>query len=567
MREKLFRFQQRQIAWIAFGFVAILLLLMVRTIYVCVGNSKYLSEKALEVQQRERKIKAMRGRILDRNGVVLADNKVVCTISVIHNQIDQPEEVVKLLSEKLGMDEKTVAAKVQKLSSMERIKSNVSKEIGDEIRKEHLNGVKVDEDYKRFYPYGVLGSKVLGFTGSDNQGIIGLESLYEDILTGTEGKILTMTDARGVEVKGQAESRQEPVDGNDLQISIDVNIQLYATQLANAALINKEAKSVSILVMEVKTGEILAMVNAPEFDLNDPFVSTDQEVCNAVWRNGCINDTYEPGSIFKIITASAALEEDVVNQNSTFFCPGYIVVSDRKIRCSKTGGHGSQTFVEATANSCNPAFISLGLSLGTDRFYDYFQKFHLMKKTGIDLPGEAMTIMHKKENMKEVELATCAFGQSFQVTPIRLLTTIASLLNGGQEIVPHLALASYDKEGNVVHLFEKQAGEQLVSKETAEILHEVLEKVVDGGTGSNGAVEGYRIGGKTATSQTIPRGNGIYIASFMAFAPADDPEVIALAVVNEPKGVYYGGQVAAPIVRQLYENILPYLGIEKIQTE
>ena len=509
---------------------------------------------------------------MDCNGTVLADNKTVCTISVIHNQIEDPEEVIRILCEELDLSEEYVRQRVEKYSSMERIKSNVDKAIGDRIREYDLAGVKVDEDYKRYYPYGQLASKVLGFTGGDNQGIIGLEVIYEEYLEGKPGTILTMTDARGIEVEAAGERRIEPVNGNDLCISMDLNIQTYATQLATQACAAKQADSVSIIVMNPQNGEILAMVNVPEFDLNDPFALPEgtpedisgeekQNLLNGIWRNGCIPDTYDPGSTFKSITAAAGLEAGVVTPESTFNCPGFIVVDDRKIRCHKVAGHGTQDFTHAMMNSCNPALITLGLRLGLDSYYEYFEKFGLKTKTGIDLPGEAGTIMHKKENMGNVELATVSFGQSFQITPIQLLTTASSIVNGGNRITPHFGVKAVDAEGNVVETFEYPVTSGIVSEETSETMREILEMVVSEGSGKNGKVEGFRIGGKTATSQTLPRGSGRYIASFIAFAPADDPQVIAIAIVNNPQGTYYGGQVAAPILRQLFENILPYMGI------
>ncbi|MBQ2803799.1 MAG: peptidoglycan glycosyltransferase, partial [Lachnospiraceae bacterium] len=491
---------------------------------------------------------------------------------VIHNQIENKEEVIRILCEELDLTREYVTKRVEKYSSMERIKSNVDKAIGDRIREYDLAGVKVDEDYKRYYPYGELASKVLGFTGGDNQGIIGLEVVYEDNLKGEAGMILTMTDAKGIEVDEAGERRIEPIPGNDLCISMDRNIQEYATQLARQAMATKEADSVSIIVMNPQNGEIYAMTNVPEFDLNNPYeipgeqesllsAEEKQKQLNAIWRNGCINDTYEPGSTFKIITAAAGLEKGVVTPQSTFNCPGFIVVDDRKIRCHKVSGHGSQDFLHATMSSCNPAFITVGLRLGVDDYYDYFERFGLKKKTGIDLPGEAGTIMHKKEDMGNVELATVAFGQSFQITPIQLLTTASSIINGGNRITPHFGVQSIDAEGNVVETFSYPVQENIVSDKTSETMRQLLEMVVAEGSGINGSIEGFRIGGKTATSQTLPRGSGRYISSFVGFAPADDPQVIAIAIVNNPKGVYYGGQVAAPIVRQLFENILPYLGI------
>ena len=543
-----------------------------RLVYLTVFESEHYSQMADDLHERERSIKAARGRILDRNGNVLADNRTVCTVSVIHNQLADPERVIQVLCKELDLSEEYVRKRVEKFSSMERIKSNVDKETGDRVREYDLAGVKVDEDYRRYYPYGELASKVLGFTGGDNQGIIGLEVIYEKYLQGKAGTILTVTDARGIEVEEAGERRIEPESGSDLVLSLDLNIQSYAAQLAEQAMAAKQADSVSILVMNPQNGEMLAMVNVPEFDLNSPYdlpegISEDlsdeerQNILNGIWRNGCINDTYEPGSTFKIVTAAAGLEEGVVTPNSTFSCPGYIIVDDRKIRCHKIAGHGSQDFVHATMNSCNPVFITVGLSLGVDNYYKYFEQFGLKTKTGIDLPGEAGTIMHKKENMGNVELATVSFGQSFQITPIQLLTTAASIVNGGRRITPHFGVRTLDSQGSPLETFTYPVTEGIVSEQTSETMRSILEKVVSEGSGKNGAVEGFRIGGKTATSQTLPRGSGRYIASFIGFAPADDPQVMALAIVNNPQGVYYGGQVAAPIVRQLFENILPYLGI------
>ena len=565
---------RKKILVLFFGLTAVFVLLFVRLVYLMVWQADHYAEQATKLHERERSIKAARGRILDRNGEVLADNKTVCTISVIHNQIEDPEEVVRVLSRELSLPEETVRKRVEKYSAMERVKSNVDKEVGDRIREYDLPGVKVDEDYKRFYPYGELASKVLGFTGGDNQGILGLEVTYDEQLQGNDGMILTVTDAAGIEVERMGERRIEPVAGNDLHISLDRNIQSYATQLAYQAMETKEAEAVSILVMNPQNGEIYAMVNVPEFDLNDPIVlpeGTDpalgakeqQDLLNNIWRNGCINDTYEPGSTFKIVTAAAGLESGVVTPDSTFSCPGYIIVDDRKIRCHKTSGHGSEDFVHATMNSCNPVFITVGLRLGVERYYEYFEKFGLKKKTGVDLPGEAGTIMHKMEDMGNVELATVSFGQSFQITPIQLLTTASSIINGGNRITPHFGIESIDPAGNVVEIYSYPVTQGIVSEETSATMREMLEMVVKEGGGKNGQVPGYRIGGKTATSQTLPRGTGRYIASFVGFAPADDPQVIALAIVTNPQGVYYGGQVSAPIIRQLFENILPYLGIEE----
>ena len=571
-------FHRKKILILFLACVGMLVFLFGRLIFLTVWQAEYYSRQATELHERERSIKAARGRILDRNGKVLADNKTVCTVSVIHNQIEDAEQVIRMLCEELDLSEEYVRARVEKYSSMERIRSNVDKEIGDRIREYDLPGVKVDEDYKRYYPYGELASKVLGFTGGDNQGIIGLEVIYEEYLKGIPGNILTVTDAAGIEVESAGERRVEPVNGNDLVISMDMNIQAYATQLAEQVMAAKEADSVSILVMNPQNGEMLAMVNVPEFDLNSPYelpmgtpenitAEEQQNLLNAIWRNGCINDTYEPGSTFKIITAAAALEEGVVTPASTFSCPGYIVVDDRRIRCSKTTGHGAQDFVHATMNSCNPAFISVGLMLGVENYYRYFEQFGLKHKTGIDLPGEAGTIMHKMEDMGNVELATVAFGQSFQITPIQLLTTAASIVNGGDRITPHFGVKTLDAENNVLETFEYPVTTGIVSEETSATLRGILELVVSEGTGKNGAVKGFSIGGKTATSQTLPRNSGRYIASFLGFAPADDPQVIVLAIVNNPHGTYYGGQVAAPIVRQLFENILPYLGIKEYNQE
>ncbi|MGN0376529.1 MAG: peptidoglycan D,D-transpeptidase FtsI family protein [Suilimivivens sp.] len=546
--------------------------LMGRLLYLMVVDSAYYAEKAKELHERERSIKAARGRIIDANGTVIADNKTVCTISVIHSQIEDPERIIEVLSRELELSEEYVRNRVEKYSSIERIKSNVEKETGDIIREYNLAGVKVDEDYKRYYPYGTLASKVLGFTGGDNQGIIGLEVKYEEYLKGQEGTILTVTDAKGVEIDEAGEERVEPIAGNDLYISLDMNIQSYATQLAKQVMETKEAERVSIIVMNPQNGEIMAMVDVPEFDLNNPYEIPEsmdtgnltqeqtQEILNGIWRNGCINDTYEPGSTFKIVTAAAGLEEGVVTVDDQFNCPGYIMVEDRKIRCHKTAGHGTENFVEATMNSCNPVFITVGLRLGVDNFYKYFTQFGLLNKTGIDLPGEAATIMHKKEDMKAVELATVSFGQSFQITPIQLAATVSAIINGGNRVTPHFAVMTADREENQMKHFTYPVTKNIVSEETSATMRMILEQVVENGSGKNGYVEGARVGGKTATSQTLPRGSGRYIASFLGFAPADDPQVLALAIIHDPQGMYYGGQIAAPVVRQLFENILPYLG-------
>ncbi len=545
--------------------------LMGRLVYLMVFRSEYYTMKAKELHERERSIKAARGRIIDANGKILADNKTVCTISVIHSQITDKEKVIAVLSRELGLSEEYVRKRVEKISSIEKIRSNVDKSIGDAVRAYDLAGVKVDEDFKRYYPYDSLGSKVLGFTGGDNQGIIGLEVVYEEYLQGKAGTILTVTDAMGVEVAEAGEERVEPVEGKDLYISMDMNIQSYATQLALQTMETKEADSVSILVMNPQNGEILAMVNVPEFDLNDPYALPDtvnaeglseekkQELLNGIWRNGCINDTYEPGSTFKIVTAAAGLESGAVKTTDTFNCPGYIMVEDRRIRCHKVGGHGAEDFVKATMNSCNPVFITVGLRIGAERYYSYFEKFGLLDKTGIDLPGEAGTIMHKLEDIGPVELATISFGQSFQITPIQLAVTAASIINGGRRVTPHFGVRTADSDGSNSRTFDYPVKDNIVSEETSASMRYILEQVVAEGSGKNGAVEGYRVGGKTATSQTLPRGSGRYIASFLGFAPADDPKVLAVAIINDPQGTYYGGQIAAPVIRQLFENILPYL--------
>lgn len=563
--------------------VLALLLLGVRVGYLMLACSEHYTALAEELHERERDIKAARGRIIDSTGMVLADNKTVCTISVIHSQIKDPQQVIEMLCRELDLSESYVRKRVEKYSARERIKSNVDKETGDRIRNYDLAGVKVDEDYKRYYPYGELASKVLGFTGGDNQGIIGLEVTYEEYLTGKKGQILTITDAKGIELNGMGERRKEPEAGKDLYISLDINIQKYATQLAKQAYETKKAAGVSIIVMNVNNGEILAMTDIPEFDLNAPFTFTEefqiqeiraelettdteqqkntstQERLNKMWRNGCINDTYEPGSTFKIITAAAGFESGVVTLNDQFSCPGFIVVDDRKIRCHKTAGHGAEDFTHAVMNSCNPVFITVGLRIGVERYYEYFTKFGLRQRTGIDLPGEASTIMHQPDKIGNVELATISFGQSFQITPIRLMTTVSALINGGKLVTPHFGVKAMNAQGTVVEEFVYPVSEGIVSEDTTEKLRYVLEQVVENGGGKNGYVEGFRIGGKTATSQTLPRGSGRYIASFLGFAPADDPKIMALAIIDTPQGMYYGGQIAAPVVRQLFENILPYL--------
>lgn len=558
-------------------FVAVLLLmvfLMGRLVYLMIFCSEYYGVRAENLHERERDIKAARGNIYDRNGVVLAENKTVCTISVIHSQIEDPEKVIAVLTKELGMSEETVRKRVEKVSSIERIKTNVEKETGDAIRSYELTGVKIDEDYKRYYPYNELASKVIGFTGGDNQGIIGIEVKYDEYLEGINGKILTLTDARGVEIKNAGERRSEPVEGDDLYLSLDYNIQMYAAQAAVKVREEKQADSVSILVMNPQNGEILAMVNEPEFNLNEPFalnteIDTElseeekQNALNKMWRNQCINDTYEPGSTFKIITASAALEEGKVSLSDQFNCPGYKIVEDRRIRCHKVGGHGAEDFTHGIMNSCNPVFIEIGLRIGSDRFCDYFEQFGLLSRTNIDLPGEASTIMHKRENIGQVELATMSFGQSFQITPIQLATTVSSIINGGNRVTPHFGVETKNAEGEVTHTFVYGQKEHIVSEETSTTMRYLLEKVVSEGSGKNAALEGFSIGGKTATSQTLPRSEKRYISSFLGFAPADEPQVLALIIINNPQGVYYGGTIAAPVCRDLFSNILPYLGIEQ----
>ena len=557
--------------YIFVGILFAMLVLMGRLVYLMIFCSEYYGKKAEDLHERERDIKAARGKILDANGVVLAANKTVCTISVIHNQIEDPEAVIAALTKELGISEEKVRARVEKVSSIERIKSNVEKETGERIRAYGLAGVKVDEDYKRYYPYDTLASKVLGFTGGDNQGIIGLEVKYDAYLQGTNGKILTLTDARGLEIENAGESRLDPVDGNHLQISLDYNIQMYAQQAAQKALEQKQADSVSIMVMNPSNGELMAMVNVPEFNLNDPFtlnydagnVSEEekQNLLNGMWRNQCINDTYEPGSTFKIITTTAALEEKVVSLSDQFFCPGYITVEDRRIHCHKRTGHGAEDFTHGIMNSCNPVFIDVGLRVGPERFYDYFGSLGLLKKTGIDLPGEAATIMHAKENIGLVELATMSFGQSFQITPVQLLTTVSSIINGGNRIIPHFGVSVQKDDGTVVKRFSYGGKNQIVSKETSDTVRYLLEQVVAEGGGKNAKIAGYSIGGKTATSQTLPRSANKYISSFLGFAPVENPQVIVLVIINNPQGIYYGGTIAAPVAREIFENILPYLGI------
>lgn len=556
-------------------FVAVILVmifLMGRLVYLMVFCSEYYGKKAEDLHERERTVKAARGKIIDATGTVLAANKTVCTISVIHSQIREPEAVIAALTKELGIGEELVRKRVEKVSSIERVKSNVDKETGDRIRAYGFSGVKVDEDYKRYYPYDTLASKVLGFTGGDNQGIIGLEVKYDAYLQGTNGKILTLTDARGIEIENAGESRADPVDGNNLHISLDYNIQMYAQQAAEKTLEQKQADSVSVIVMNPSNGEIMAMVNVPEFHLNTPFElnyevpenTTEEEkqnLLNGMWRNQCINDTYEPGSAFKIITTAAALEEGVVSVNDQFYCPGYIVVEDRRIHCHKRTGHGAEDFVHGIMNSCNPVFIDVGLRIGADHFYDYFSRFGLLKKTGVDLPGEAATIMHSKENIGLVELATMSFGQSFQITPIQLVTTVSSIINGGNRITPHFGVSIKKDDGTLVQTFSYPKTEGVVSSETSDTVRGLLEKVVSEGGGKNAKIAGYSVGGKTATSQTLPRSANRYISSFLGFAPVENPQVLVLVVINDPQGVYYGGTIAAPVAKEIFEDIFPYLGI------
>ena len=554
-------------------FVAVFFIMMFligRLVYLMIFCSEYYGNKAENLHERERDIKAARGKLLDANGTVLATNKSVCTISVIHNQMEEPEKVIAMLVKELGISEETARKRVEKVSSIERVKTNVAKETGDAIRAYGLSGVKVDEDYKRYYPYGTLASKVLGFTGADNQGILGLEVKYDEYLQGTNGKILTLTDARGIEIENAGESRLEPVNGYDLCLSLDYNIQMYCEQAAKKVCTKKSADSVSVIVMNPQNGELMAMVNYPEFDLNDPFtlvgdtgesVSAEekQNLLNKMWRNQCISDTYEPGSTFKIITAAAALEEGVVKLDDAFFCPGYKIVEDRRIRCARTTGHGAETFETGIMNSCNPVFMELGERLGAENFVGYFKQFGLLSKTNIDLPGEAGTIMHKTENIGPVELATISFGQSFQITPIQLVTTVSSIINGGTRVTPHFGVSVQDADGNTVKTFSYETHENICTAETSETMRYLLEKVVSEGTGKNAKIEGFSIGGKTATSQTLPRSDHKYISSFLGFAPADNPQVLVLVVINNPQGIYYGGTIAAPVAKEIFENILPYL--------
>jgi len=571
--------------WLSTSHRKKLVLMIVAILMVCIlecvrlgvimtVKSEYYMQKADELHQRERRIKAKRGRILDRNGEILAANEVVCTVSVIHSQIDDEDKVIKVLAGELNMDVEEVTKKVKKVSSMEYIKTNVAKDIGDAIREYDLPGVKIDEDYKRVYPYNELASKVLGFTGADNQGILGLEAKYDTYLSGTNGQILTLSDAGGIEIKGSREDRILPVDGQDLYTTLDVNIQKYATQLAWETMVKKEAKQVSIIVMRPDNGEILAMANVPEYNLNSPYelnYEPDEEdaqkdkmdLLNNMWRNFCINDTYEPGSIFKTVTATAALETGVVGLNDSFTCSGATIVSDRRIRCHKTTGHGTQDFTHTVYNSCNPAFVEWGRRVGTDNMYLYMGKLGLLAKTGIDLSGEAGTIIHKQENVGAVELATMSFGQSFQITPVQMLRAVSAIVNGGRLVTPHFGLYTGSSDGSVVNEFAYSTQDEAISSQTSETMKKILEGVVSEGGGTKAYIDGYSIGGKTATSQKLPRGSGKYISSFIGFAPADNPQVIAMCLIDEPTGVYYGGTIAAPVVKTLYENILPYIGIER----
>ncbi len=578
MFDKTKTYHRKKIVVVFFLCVLMLAGLMGRLVYLMVFRSDYYQEKADALHERERSIKAARGKIIDRTGMVLATNRTVCTVSVIHSQIEDPEKVISILCKELGLSEETVRKRVEKVSSIERIKANVDKETGDKIRSYDLAGVKVDEDFKRYYPYDTTASKVLGFTGSDNQGIIGLEVYYEDYLKGIDGTILTQTDARGIELDGEAEERAEAVPGNNLHVTLDYNIQMYCEQAAKKVLEEKEAEYVSVIIMNPQDGSIYANVNVPEFDLNNPFVlpeGTDTSVMteqqkndalNRMWRNQSVNDTYEPGSTFKIITSTIALEEGKVSVDDTFSCPGFAIVEDRKIRCHKVRGHGSETFVQGIQNSCNPVFINVGLRVGADGFYDGMKNLGLLSKTGIDIPGEAGTIMHKKETIGLVELATVSFGQSFQITPMQLAATVSSIVNGGTRVTPHFAKEIRNDEGKLIKPIDYGTGERIISEETSATMRMLLESVVAEGGGSKGQVEGYRIGGKTATSQTLPRSAKQYISSFIGFAPADNPQVLGLVIIAKPTGVYYGGTIAAPVLQDIFENILPYLEIETVET-
>lgn len=567
-------FQRQSALFVIIVIILCSALLCGRLAYIMISQAPHYGVMAEKLHERERAIKAKRGVLYDRNGSVIAGNVSVSTISVIHSQIEEPEKVIKVLSEELGVDEAEVRKRVEKVSSREKIKTNVPKETSDRIREYNLSGVMVDEDYKRYYPYGSLASHVIGFTGSDNQGIIGLEVTYDNYLQGKDGAILTLTNANGIEIENAAEDRLEPISGNSLILSLDVNIQQYAEQAAKRVMEQKEAKAARIIVMNPDNGEIYAMVNVPEFDLNNPFVLTsgetvrtsvkeDMDELNNMWRNPCISDTYEPGSTFKIITAAAALEEGAVKLTDTFSCPGYIAVEDRKIRCHKAGGHGSETFVQGIMNSCNPVFITVGQRIGVDNFYKYLERFDVLKKTGVDLPGEAATIMHKKENVGAVELATVSFGQSFQITPLRLMASASAIVNGGHSIVPHFGVGITDDDAKDIKKIEYKTKDNMVSKEVSETMQSLLEAVVSEGTGKKAYIEGYHVAAKTGTSEKLPRRNNKYIASCLGFAPANDPKVMALVLIDEPQGIYYGGTIAAPVISELFDSILPYMGIEK----
>lgn len=564
-------YNKRKITAISIMFFVAFFVLIIRVIFLTTAESEHYSKKALEVEERERYIKAARGHIYDRNGKIIATNKMVCTISVIHSQIEDEKQVVNMLSKELDIDKETIEKKVKRVSSREKIKTNVPKETGDRIRKYNLAGVKVDEDYKRYYPYDSLASKVLGFTGADNQGIVGLEAKYDEYLMGIDGKILTMTDAKGVELPNKKENRVESVKGNDLYITIDIDIQKICEKAAKKAMKETKAKRVSIILMNPKNGEIYSMVNLKEYNLNKPFEvggkNKSFDELNKLWRNESINDTYEPGSTFKIITAASGLEEGVITPDSTFYCPGYKIVDDRRIRCHKVIGHGSMTFTEGTMNSCNPVFIETGLRLGKERFYYYLEKLGIMEKTGIDIAGEAGTIIHKIENVGNVELATMSFGQSFQITPLVLLRAVSAIINGGTLVTPHFAIKAVDEANNKIRNFDFATKDNVIKASTSETMKMILEKVVSEGTGKNGAIEGYSIGGKTATSEKLPRGNGKYIASYIGFCPAFDPKVIGICIIDEPVGTYYGGTIAAPVIREIYEEALPKLGIKKEVSE
>lgn len=565
---KVHTFQKEKYTLVFGAFILGFTLLAGRLCYLMIFRSEELSKKALNIEQRERTIKAARGKIYDRNGIVLADNQAVCSVSVIYYQIKEPQKVIKLLSQKLALSEEEVKKKVEKVSSREKIKSNVPKSVADEIREAGLDGVKVDEDYKRYYPFGTLASKVLGFAGADNQGILGIESRYDDVLKGTDGKILTLTDYQGIEIENAAETRVEPVNGNDLYLSVDYNVQCYVQQAAEKVLKVKKAKRVSVILMNPQNGEIYALVSLPEYDLNEPFVLTkayeaegknQNDKLNDMWRNPVISDSYEPGSTFKIITATAALEESKVTLQDSFFCPGFKIVEDRKIRCHKTQGHGSETFKQGVMNSCNPVFMEIGARVGAKDMLRYYHKLGLYERTGVDLPGEANSIMHKLDKIGAVELATMSFGQSIQITPLQLMRAVSAGINGGRLVTPHFALEKKNPVTKEITEYEYKERAGAVSKETSQTLREVLEAVVAEGTGKNGQVEGYRVGGKTATSEKLPRRSGKYISSFLGFAPANHPKILGLVLIDEPQGTYYGGVIAAPVMAEIFQNVLPYL--------